>query len=1183
MKKLYLSASLLICFFVSFAQYPNGTQFIGTDSNVVRTRGGSQGRFININYADTTAANLDRIRQYPGAQIYTTSDSSFWIRNPSATAWKTTAKRFGLEDNIMASNRAVNMGGFNMATTNGNWGFNSSNPTRRITIGDNTVGQNTLFLYAPDGSSSFIESASGASIGISAGSFINLRPNIYSPDAGQIVIFPTPAGYVSQSFYSGPQIRLGETGVNVLDPIDSVFEYFIRPLDHPSPGQTTELTLYGPKRILETEQISDSTGYDIAVINRNNGKLRMMRPNLIGGGDEIDLIGIFDDSNGQGWGSSTLSPPIIPGVAFQYYDNALTAKTADPIGNANTGSSWPAFANTWYTLTGRKICFVPMGIPGSTMNASADVGNGNWDTTGTLFDTAIARTQRAITVLTAAGYSVNFKGILTGLGGNDALAINATTINQAAYITSFTRFRARIRSIFGPKTPIYIHQLGKQVTGTDAGHALVRAAQVLATNADSLTNIVFWNTQYFITRGLQTDQYHYTQSGYNEMGRIMAEQILNSGGNKFQEQDNNIWFSKGNVGIGITKGIPMYQLDVSDSIRVSGLSISRRGYAGAPSINTVEYLTVKAGQDLLIQQSTAGRPAEYRFAQNDEGTSGNGTTPYVGVINGFNYGAGGVPDRRRDLFITTSGSGTTPVAGNIRLKPGTKYWNLDTTQFVKDSVIVELNSGATFSVLGGKTYLTDTLATPNIQTKDVDTTNFKLDVVDASGNHFKMNWAYAGSGGGGGSAAWNDITNPTGSQTLSFDDGELNDWTTSSNTETFHTYTANSLTSGTGISMSLNGLTSGSGISITSTSTAKTGANTLLNLNSSGANAASSIINRGATVSVTNTGTTSENRALELTASGATTNWAAYATAGNFRTVGAAGYYALNSAGTGGVSMSYDNSTIGTIGTTGGIRLDLEAASSTILARRPFIVGMGIDFGNNVSIDAYKSASGTSNIQNWRSSGGGVLASVNQSGRFFIGGSTSATALIHLAAGTTAASTAPFKLTTGPVNTTPEQGALEYTTPQLTFVNGGAIRQELFQGQQSRVSTQFDKTNTTLDNITGLTANVAAGKIYRFEAILYTTSDVAGGVKVAIGGTATATSIIYEGLTTDGGLTTQSRTTTLGNAVGAVTAVTAACIKVTGTITVNVAGTLTCQFAENAATATSSVLVGSTFVVIEML
>jgi hypothetical protein len=131
----------------------------------------------------------------------------------------------------------------------------------------------------------------------------------------------------------------------------------------------------------------------------------------------------------------------------------------------------------------------------------------------------------------------------------------------------------------------------------------------------------------------------------------------------------------------------------------------------------------------------------------------------------------------------------------------------------------------------------------------------------------------------------------------------------------------------------------------------------------------------------------------------------------------------------------------------------------------------------------------------------------------------------------------------------------------------------------SRTSAQFDKTtDTVLANVTGLTAPVISGRKYSFVAKLRTTSGSGGGVQVSIGGTATATSISYEGLTTNAGLTTQSRGAALGTAVGAVTAVTAAYIEIKGTIVVNAGGTLTVQFAQNVSNGTaSSVLINSTF------
>lgn len=135
--------------------------------------------------------------------------------------------------------------------------------------------------------------------------------------------------------------------------------------------------------------------------------------------------------------------------------------------------------------------------------------------------------------------------------------------------------------------------------------------------------------------------------------------------------------------------------------------------------------------------------------------------------------------------------------------------------------------------------------------------------------------------------------------------------------------------------------------------------------------------------------------------------------------------------------------------------------------------------------------------------------------------------------------------------------------------------------QSFRLGTSATRTtDVTLSNVTGFSANLLNGATYTFEAKLYTTSNVAGGVNYAIGGTATASSIIYEGLTTDAGLTTQSRAAAMATSVGNVTAVTAAYTVITGTIVCNATGSLTLQFAQNASNASAStILAGSTFIV----
>lgn len=136
---------------------------------------------------------------------------------------------------------------------------------------------------------------------------------------------------------------------------------------------------------------------------------------------------------------------------------------------------------------------------------------------------------------------------------------------------------------------------------------------------------------------------------------------------------------------------------------------------------------------------------------------------------------------------------------------------------------------------------------------------------------------------------------------------------------------------------------------------------------------------------------------------------------------------------------------------------------------------------------------------------------------------------------------------------------------------------------QKRVSLQFDKTDTTLATVNGLSVTTVGGRSYAFQAILYVTADGTGGQKYAIAGTTTAAAIRYDTIVTDFtglALVKASRATALATSVAlAGNTNTVFQTVISGTITVANAGTLVVQFAENSASGTSSVLVGSTFIV----
>lgn len=130
------------------------------------------------------------------------------------------------------------------------------------------------------------------------------------------------------------------------------------------------------------------------------------------------------------------------------------------------------------------------------------------------------------------------------------------------------------------------------------------------------------------------------------------------------------------------------------------------------------------------------------------------------------------------------------------------------------------------------------------------------------------------------------------------------------------------------------------------------------------------------------------------------------------------------------------------------------------------------------------------------------------------------------------------------------------------------------------VASQFDKTDATLADVTGLSVNVSSSKIYKFRATLYVNQNTTGLSKVAMSGTATSTYIIFQvsQVRTPGGATNGlDRITALDTSSSTFGASATIAILIDGTFSVNAGGTFKLQFAQDSANGTSSVLVGSTF------
>lgn len=165
-----------------------------------------------------------------------------------------------------------------------------------------------------------------------------------------------------------------------------------------------------------------------------------------------------------------------------------------------------------------------------------------------------------------------------------------------------------------------------------------------------------------------------------------------------------------------------------------------------------------------------------------------------------------------------------------------------------------------------------------------------------------------------------------------------------------------------------------------------------------------------------------------------------------------------------------------------------------------------------------------------------------------------------------------------PIVDTSETATKKITVDQLkaaVITAGGGGRKVL--------ASDFVKTgDTTLANAPGLTVDVVASTTYIIRAVLHTADDTTGGCKFAISGTATATSIIYQVFIwdVDGSFDITDRCTALDTAVGNATEA-GHFTRIEGSIVVNVGGTLTLQFAQNANSGHSDLLAGSTFEVSE--
>ena len=243
------------------------------------------------------------------------------------------------------------------------------------------------------------------------------------------------------------------------------------------------------------------------------------------------LFLIAGQSNAVGQGDAKTSTVCKNGTAYEYSIAADTLfPLQDPAGyrelnfeRARTGSIAPAFAATYYQLTGSEVVIVSAARGGSSCHPKAELENyGTWSATGrlTLLKSALEKVNGA-----SSKTMLPLSGIIWLQGERDANAINAGQLTADQYRQALQDVIARFRKTLGYNVPFYIVLTGYYKDHATEGFDSVRTQQERVAHEDSNIYIVYRDTHLFIEKGWMKDAIHYNQEGLNAIGSTVAAEI----------------------------------------------------------------------------------------------------------------------------------------------------------------------------------------------------------------------------------------------------------------------------------------------------------------------------------------------------------------------------------------------------------------------------------------------------------------------------------------------------------------------------------------------------------------------------------------------------------------------------------------------------------------------------------
>lgn len=210
--------------------------------------------------------------------------------------------------------------------------------------------------------------------------------------------------------------------------------------------------------------------------------------------------------------------------------NALQPLKDPTSANGNGGSAWPAFARQFFELTHRKVCILNVAKGATSVTGT---GDHSWsEENGVLRSTAQTQYQACIAALGEENENYVHGGLLWIQGEADTGGVGNGTTPVITYKTKTINVFNFFRTLTGkPSLPVYLSQIGFRTSAIEEKgniykrYVLIQNAQVDMSHENENVYLSFSGAKNFNAAEYMYDDVHYSQHGYNIVGRAMARFI----------------------------------------------------------------------------------------------------------------------------------------------------------------------------------------------------------------------------------------------------------------------------------------------------------------------------------------------------------------------------------------------------------------------------------------------------------------------------------------------------------------------------------------------------------------------------------------------------------------------------------------------------------------------------------